>query len=114
VQINESAAYLPLLEFDAVVDRRTSEQCRNFDKVIKPIKDVFWSLYYPPNHFGCRSTVRQRSSGAITATESIVMPDIPDMFKTNLAAHGFAFPPGHPYYNGLPESFLSDALALVK
>jgi|ERR1035437_16550 SPP1 gp7 family putative phage head morphogenesis protein len=102
--IEENKDVLPLLQFDAVIDDRTTAICSSLNEVIKPVADPFWDMYYPPNHFGCRSTVRSLSSGKITGHDDYVTPDkIPDMFKTNLAKNGLAFPPKHPYFVGLPE-----------
>lgn len=98
-----------LLEFDAVMDNRTTQTCRELNGVVKPITDPFWSIYYPPNHFLCRSTVRGLYSGAITPDANIQHPDIPDMFRTNLAEKGLVFPAGHPYYEGLPGQVSQEA-----
>lgn len=103
-QIQEDKEILPLLSFDAVMDDRTSELCGGFDGVTKPVDDDFWKRYYPPNHFNCRSTVRQLSEGKETPNNKISIPEIPAMFRTNLAEKGLAFPDGHPYYKGLPDS----------
>ena len=100
VDIQESGA--PLLEFDAVMDNLTSALCSSLNGVVKPVNDPFWDIYYPPNHFRCRSTVKQRYSGAVTPSSSINYPDIPKMFQTNLAKDGLIFPKGSSYYKGLP------------
>lgn len=51
----------PYWEYSAIEDNRTSNICRQLDGVIKKYDDPFWSAYYPPNHFHCRSTVISRS-----------------------------------------------------
>jgi len=58
-QIWEQRHILPLLQFDAVIDGHTSAICTSLDGVILPVEDPFWQQFYPPNHFNCRSTVRQ-------------------------------------------------------
>jgi SPP1 gp7 family putative phage head morphogenesis protein len=104
----------PLLRFDAVNDDRTSSICRELDGVIRPVDDSFWQVYYPPNHWGCRSDVAQESSGRITPLEQVHTPEnMPAMFKTNLAANGLAFPKTHPYYTGMPQVVTEQAEALV-
>lgn len=114
VDIQSSKSALPLLQFDAIIDQRTSDQCRSLDGVIKRIDDAFWNTYYPPNHFRCRSTVKQLSSGPETPDEKIVHPDnLPAMFKTNLAKNGLAFPPSHPYYINLPAEVKEQAEKLL-
>lgn len=114
VRIQESKDYLPMLEFDAVLDKRTTETCRSLDGVVKPVDDRFWATYYPPNHFGCRSDVRQHASRTATADNKIEYPEIPDMFKTNLAKRGLVFPPKHAYWKDCPEEILKAGENLIK
>jgi len=103
-----------ILEFDAVMDNRTSEICRPLNGTILSSSDPFWNIYYPPNHFGCRSTVRQRgSSYKTTPHHDIPSAEIPPMFRVNLAKEGLVFPPKHPYYDGLPEDILKEANKLL-
>lgn len=112
--IESSKDTLPMLEFDAVMDKRTTELCASLHGVIRPVDDPFWRQYYPPNHFGCRSTVRQRSGVRSTPIDKIEYPEkMPEMFKTNLAQRGLAFPPGHPYFKGLPDEVLIQATKLI-
>ncbi len=101
VNIEAQADTLPLLEFDAVIDQRTSDLCRTLHKTILPLNHPFWDTYYPPNHFKCRSTVWQRRSGKITPENKIQYAEIPAMFKVNLAKERLVFPPKHPYFDGL-------------
>jgi SPP1 gp7 family putative phage head morphogenesis protein len=110
VRIQESAGSLPMLQFDAVMDKRTSELCAGLNGVIKPINDPFWNKYYPPNHFGCRSTVRQLpASYKPTPDGTYTPPEIPPMFQTNLGKAGLIFPPGHSYYNNVAILSFGDA-----
>lgn len=103
-----------MLEFDAVLDKRTTELCRSLNGVRKPARDPFWRKWYPPNHYGERSTVRILNGGRATRTEDIVYPDnLPAMFQVNLAERGLAFPPEHPYYDGLPAEVREDSLKLI-
>jgi hypothetical protein len=82
---------------------------------VRPVNDHFWDIYYIPNHWGERSTIRQKSSGQITPMEKVVTPErMPDIFKTNLAKKKLAFPPGHPYYIGLPEQVKEQAAKILK
>ena len=105
---------VPLLEFDAVMDTHTTQTCRELNGIVKPTTDPFWDIYYLPNHFRERSTIRERYSGAITPSSSINYPEIPDMFKTNLAKNGLVFPKGHAYFNGLPDQVKQTADKLSK
>ncbi len=113
-QIQADKDLFPLLQFDAVQDDRTTDLCGGFADIIKPADDSFWSLYYPPNHFNCRSTVRQLTDGEITPDNKWSVPDnIPTMFKTNLAEKGLVFPPGHPYWKGLPDEIRNEGEKLI-
>lgn len=97
-----------LLEFDAVLDTRTTQTCRELNGTVKPITDPFWRIYYPPNHYKERSTVRAVYGRTITPDEKIIYPDIPSMFRTNLGEQGLVFPKGHPYFKGLPAQAIAD------
>lgn len=114
VDIVANKATLGILEFDSVLDQRTSEQCRSLHGVRKPVDDPFWQKYYPPLHFLCRSSVRQRTGGAVTKNEDIIYPEnIHEMFLVNMAEKGVVFPPKHPYWDGVPEAALKDGLSLI-
>lgn len=103
IQRNREA--LPLLEFVAVLDGQTTELCRGLDGTILPIDHPFWNNYYPPNHFNCRSTVKQLAFGKVS--ESIPSVDIPEMFRTNLGSRSLIFPPTHPFFIGVPADVLA-------
>ena len=113
-RFQENAKELPLLRFDAVNDNRTTEICKSLDGVIRLISDTFWSIYFPPNHWGpCRSDVQQLANGQITPASEIITPEkMPEMFKTNLADKGIVFPDGHPYYIGNPAFVKEQARAI--
>ena len=50
---------IALLEYVAIDDSRTTEICAALDGVRLPVDDPFWKNHYPPNHFNCRSQVRE-------------------------------------------------------
>jgi len=104
IDIEKNAETFPLIQFDVVMDNRTSDICRPLDRVIVPIDHPMVKRFYPPNHFGCRTTVRQLRTGKITPDDKIITPEIPAMFRTNLGQRGLIFPPGHAYFEGLPDS----------
>lgn len=108
-QIQANKATLPLLQFDAIIDGQTSDLCRSLEGIIKPADDPFWDKYYPPNHFGCRSTVRQLANGKVTPDNKIVHPEkLPKAFQTNLAKTGMLFPKDHPFFIGIPDAELKN------
>lgn len=51
----------PYWEYKTIADNRRSIICTRLDGKIYRYDDPFWSIYYPPNHFKCRSTVISRS-----------------------------------------------------
>jgi len=104
---------MPLLEYVTAGDSRVREEHQVLDHVKKNMDDAFWDSYYPPNGYGCRCTVKQLTGGAETPTNKIIHPDVQPMFRTNLAKQGLVFPEGHPYYNGVPQSVLNEALNLI-
>ncbi|MEZ2337679.1 hypothetical protein AB6735_18680 [Mucilaginibacter sp. RCC_168] len=110
VSIQAQKETFPLLEFDAVIDDHSSNICPPLNKIILPVDHPFWKKYYPPNHFNCRSTVRQLRSGEVTPDKDIVYPEkIGAMFENNVGISGQVFPPDHPYYVDAPPHVISNA-----
>ena len=93
-----------MLQFDAVRDGRTTELCARLHGTTLPKSHSFWKTYYPPNHFNCRSTVRQVYGRAATKENDVPSADIPKMFQTNLGDDGLIFPENHAYFIGLPDN----------
>lgn len=107
--IEEKKDVLPYLKLSVVEDDNTSEICEPLDEICLPIVDPFWNIYYPPNHFRCRTTVLQLDEGDGSAQES---PDsrvekgtehadehMQDMFKMNCGKEGIVFSKEHPYFD---------------
>jgi len=55
--IAQKEANLPYWQYLTVMDGRETELCNTLDGKVFRSDDPFWSTYYPPNHFNCRSTV---------------------------------------------------------
>jgi hypothetical protein len=107
VDIQADQETFPYVEFDVVMDGRTTELCTSLNGVIVPIGHPYLKTYYPPNHFNCRTTVRKRRNGKVT--ENLPYPEIPDMFRTNLGEQGLIFPINHAYFDGLPSEVTDKA-----
>lgn len=102
---NESV--LPMLQFLVAPGENVCPICKDFDKVIKPMNDPFWSYAYPLLHFKCHCDVIQVNNGRVTpAHETPGDENIPKMFRVNMAKEQLAFPPEHPYYEGVPKKTL--------
>lgn len=101
--IQKDKDVLPLLRYDTAGDERVRLEHQDLEDVTRPVDDPVWDIIYPPNGWNCRCDVQQLSSGTITPLDKINIPaNMPDMFKYNSGKQGVAFPPGHPYYDGLP------------
>jgi SPP1 gp7 family putative phage head morphogenesis protein len=110
VQIQADKEALPILEFVAVMDSHTSDICKNLNGVKRLVDDPFWKVWYPPNHYNERGTVKQLRAGDITPLDKIVYPEkIQDMFKVNLGERGLIFPAAHPYYTDVPSHIINNA-----
>jgi SPP1 gp7 family putative phage head morphogenesis protein len=114
-QIQTNKEVLPLLRYDTAGDERVRLEHQELDNVVRPVDDEFWKTYYPPNGWNCRCDVQQLDSGRITPMEKISLPEkMSEMFKYNAGIKGIAFPPGHPYYDGLPDDIKKQAEDLYK
>lgn len=111
--IEATSDTLPLLEFDAVIDSQTTDLCRRLNGTRLPYNHPFWMIYFIPNHFGERSTVRKVASGRITPEAEIPSAEIPEMFRVNLAKERLLFPKGHPYFDRVPVGVVNDTNALM-
>lgn len=56
-QLKEDEKLFPYWQYHAVDDNRTTSICRTLNGKIYKATDPFWNIYYPPNHYQCRSTV---------------------------------------------------------
>jgi SPP1 gp7 family putative phage head morphogenesis protein len=96
---------LPLLEYSAVIDSKTSEICKPLDGIIAPVEDPIWKKVAPLNHFNCRCLLRPISEGKLTSdkvkkakfeeTEGMMQ----DLFKMNPGIDGYVFSKDHPYFD---------------
>lgn len=110
VQYQQESDQFPNLTYQTVGDGRVRQSHAALDNVTRPITDEFWKTYYPPNGWNCRCDVIQSVGGALTPPDKITTPnDVPDLFKTNLAENGMAFPPGHPVFSHLPKDVMTAA-----
>ena len=96
------------LEYDAILDGRTSDLCRHFDGVTLPVNDPFWKEYSPLNHFNCRCIIHQVSKydDPISTEKKIVKEakenadkdGMQDIFKMNAYFDKVVFSKKHPYF----------------
>jgi len=100
----------PWLTYETVGDKRVRPDHQLLDGVTAEITDPFWDYYFPPNGWRCRCGARQQAGKKHSKTASI--PDVPinPMFRTNLAKTGMIYPKQHPYYTGIPDDVLKQAV----
>lgn len=93
----------PYWKFDAILDRRTSDVCRENNGRIMPANDVWWNLNYPPLHHRCRSSVRsltiEQAGQAGFADGDFVNQHSPS------PGFGFAPTPDTPIWQPEPNKF---------
>lgn len=113
VRIQATKDILPLLRYKTAGDERVRPEHQDMEDITLPVEHPFWDLYYPPNGWNCRCDVIQLDSGAVTPDTKIVYPDkMPAIFRYNPGKTGVAFPPGSPYYDGLPDDIRKQATDL--
>ncbi len=100
-QYEEGAADMPLLQYETVGDNRVRDEHAAIDRVVRRFDDPFWDTYLPPNGWGCRCTTIQLTDPDAGQTDlsKVSVPELPKLFRVNLAKEGLAFPAGHPYYD---------------
>ena len=74
---NDLGGFVTALTYNAVLDSRVTEICRDLDDRTYPLNSELWDKYRPPNHFNCRSIlvpVTQNDEIAITRDAPNVQP----------------------------------------
>jgi SPP1 gp7 family putative phage head morphogenesis protein len=108
-EIERNADVLPLLEYSAVMDKRTSEICRPLDGIIAPVNDPIWKRVAPLNHFNCRCMLLPLSEGKQTSAKvkkakvDEIESNMQDLFKMNPGIDGYVFSKAHPYFDVAPK-----------
>lgn len=100
-RIENSIQYV---EFVAIVDDRTTEVCRHYAGVTRPMNDPVWQRITPPNHFNCRSTTRPIMAGSSEAQQASPWPDS-DVQDLPVPQEGFDASPLSPEaFARIPDS----------
>lgn len=103
-EIEANKDVLPYLQFTAVIDQNTTDECEHMNGVTAKVDDPIWNTCYPPNHFNCRSSVLQVDSGLsseseISKAERLTKGEMQDEFKMNVGKDGYVFKEDHPYFS---------------
>lgn len=108
-EIEKNADLFPLLEYSAVLDKRTSDICKPLDGIIAPVGDPIWKRVAPLNHFNCRclllpvSEGKQTSAKAKKAKVDETEKQMDDLFKMNAGQDKYVFSKKHPYFDVAPK-----------
>lgn len=102
VKIEKDAALFPLLRYDTT--EVACPICAPLNGVVRPYDDIFWSTYYPPNHFNCMCVVLQERDVRITQAPPQTADKMQDVFKMNVGKDKYVFSPQHPYFQTAPKT----------
>jgi SPP1 gp7 family putative phage head morphogenesis protein len=109
VEIEKNADLFPLLEYSAVLDKRTSDICKPLDGIVAPVGDPIWKRVAPLNHFNCRCLLLPISEGKQTSEKSKksrvdeTENQMDDLFKMNPGQDKYIFSKKHPYFDVAPK-----------
>jgi SPP1 gp7 family putative phage head morphogenesis protein len=112
-EFEQNADTMPMLQYQTIGDNKVREAHRLLNGTTKPINDTFWKTYYPPNGWRCRCEAIQLPTSSAKVVEPQGLPDVPQMFRTNLAQNGLIFPKGHPYFDGVPKDILRRSMQYI-
>lgn len=91
----------PLLEYQTQGDARVRPTHVELDGITRPVDDVFWDSYYPPNGWRCRCYTISHGDGdkPISDMRGFKQPnDVPDLFLMNSGKDKLIFSKDHPYF----------------
>ena len=100
-EIQRDKDYFPLLKYETVGDARVRPTHVALDNIVRPVDDVFWSNYMPPNGWNCRCTVIQLEAGDAPQTDlsNFKKPeDVLEEFMYNPGQQRIVFTDAHPYF----------------
>jgi SPP1 gp7 family putative phage head morphogenesis protein len=92
---------LPYLQYQTVGDGLVRPDHAEYDGITLPVDDPFWNVFYPPNGYNCRCSVRQLRASQAEESEadqiSAVTPP-PAVFAFNPGKQQVMVAPDHPYF----------------
>jgi len=111
-QITEQADVLPMLTYDAIIDKNTSDICRPLEGLTAPVNDPIWRKVAPINHFNCRCILIQSQDAKPSKNKDRIAKETEDkmqpMFVNNVGITGEIFPKSHPYFED--QGYLKSSL----
>jgi SPP1 gp7 family putative phage head morphogenesis protein len=112
-EFEKNADIMPMLKYQTSGDDKVRADHKLLEGTTKPINDTFWKTYYPPNGWRCRCEAIQLPESSSAPVEPKGLPNVPQMFRTNMAQNGVIFPKGHPYYKGVPKDVLRRSMQYI-
>ncbi len=101
-QYTDEAEIFPLLKYNTLEDGSVREEHVALNGTVKPVNDVFWNTYNPPNGWRCRCFVEQLEAGEAPITEDPKEPELPKLFNFNAGKDDVVFHTSgakmHPYF----------------
>lgn len=102
----------PYLLYDGVADNRQSKICQELNGKIYKATDPIWARIYPPNHFGCRSSVVGLSKEDVEAFGLTILSPTKVIKEMDLG--GFEGNPFDSYWKKLEKNVIIKDKRLTK
>lgn len=107
----EVADSRPYWQYVAVMDMRTRPEHAEQDGKVYRADDPYWDVWYPPNGFNCRCTVRTLSESELEREGLSISSEMPE----ETPDEGFSFNPGKAIWEpdlSLYPNWLKELIAL--
>ena len=91
----------PKLKYVTVKDENVRETHKKLEGIVRPVDDVFWKTYFPPNGWGCRCVVISVGKDEKTTPKSKLtdLAAVPAELQHNPGITKEVFNNSHPYYD---------------
>lgn len=86
------------LRYKTQEDNRVRPEHQTLNNIKKPINDVFWDVYYPPNGYLCRCYVLPEQCDIKNEFSNPLDHNVPEAFQFNSGKEKKVFSPKHPYF----------------
>jgi SPP1 gp7 family putative phage head morphogenesis protein len=104
-QIEAQKEILPYLQFSVVEDANTTDICQPLDGIVVKVGDPMLDIYYPPNHWNCRTILEQLDEATLSSKSEVEKAtkeaddEMQDIFKMNSGKDKVVFKDDHPYFD---------------
>ncbi|WP_312207707.1 minor capsid protein [Empedobacter sp.] len=82
IEIQRDKAVFPFVQFLVVQDDHTSDICSPLHGLIFSVDDPVLAYYFPPNHLGCRTTLKRLRYGVLS--KNVSLPEIQKEYQFNV------------------------------